>query len=558
MSLTKLNKDMAIIQKLDDEPNDVGGLSAADLKAKFDEGGLALQEYLNNVLLAELEAAGVLAILRTDDQSVLKYIRLSADKVLETSSDGVIWEATGSSGHVVLGPTGAELPQRARLQFANCEVTDTGTVTVVHGITGPQGIQGERGEQGIQGIQGERGPTGPSIVPSIDEYGVMSFSIQDSAIAPQSVSVRGPQGPQGVQGAQGAQGSRGPQGIQGVAGAQGIQGPQGETGPQGPQGPAGPTGPQGDTGPAGADGTSFVIQDVFPTLGELKAAYPTGNEYAYQVTAENGEIFIWSELAGDWVSLGALQGPQGPQGPVGPTGPQGAQGIQGPQGIQGIQGEQGPIGPEGPQGPAGVSGLDGKSAYTSAQEGGYTGTETAFNAQLAKVGEKLDVSGGTMTGPLILNANPTANLGAATKQYVDSGVGEAKAAASNAATAASNAASAAVNAQTTADTAKANAAAAQTTANSKASTVTYTVNVPVSWSENSAGGYMQSVTVSGILSTDNPMADVILGSDVDANALYLEAWACITRITTEAWSITLYANGDAPTTAFTCQLKAVR
>jgi hypothetical protein len=32
------------------------------------------------------------------------------------------------------------------------------------------------------------------------------------------------------------------------------------------------------------------------------------------------------------------------------------------------------------------------------------------------------LGGGTMTGPLILNANPGANLGAATKQYVDSGV----------------------------------------------------------------------------------------------------------------------------------------
>lgn len=69
---------------------------------------------------------------------------------------------------------------------------------------------------------------------------------------------------------------------------------------------------------------------------------------------------------------------------------------------------------------------------------------------------------------------------------------------------------------------------------------------------------MQTVTVNGILYEDNPIADVILGSDVDANALYLEAWACITRITTEAGSITLYANGDAPASAFTCQLKTVR
>ena len=45
MALTKFSKDMAIIAKLDDQPNDVGGLTAAQLKDKFDEGGKAIQEY---------------------------------------------------------------------------------------------------------------------------------------------------------------------------------------------------------------------------------------------------------------------------------------------------------------------------------------------------------------------------------------------------------------------------------------------------------------------------------------------------------------------------------
>lgn len=57
MALTKFEKDMGIIAKLDDEPNDVGGLTSAELKAKFDEGGKALQKYLNDVLLPELLAA---------------------------------------------------------------------------------------------------------------------------------------------------------------------------------------------------------------------------------------------------------------------------------------------------------------------------------------------------------------------------------------------------------------------------------------------------------------------------------------------------------------------
>lgn len=48
MAFTKNTDDMNIIQKLDDEPNDVGGLTATQLKAKFDEGGINLQDFIND------------------------------------------------------------------------------------------------------------------------------------------------------------------------------------------------------------------------------------------------------------------------------------------------------------------------------------------------------------------------------------------------------------------------------------------------------------------------------------------------------------------------------
>ena len=97
-------------------------------------------------------------------------------------------------------------------------------------------------------------------------------------------------------------------------------------------------------------------------------------------------------------------------------------------------------------------------------------------------------------------------------------------------------------------------------ANKKASTVTYTATITVfSWKYDATnGGFTQTVAVNGILATDNPIADVVLGADVEANALYLAAWALVTRITTADGSITLYANGKAPANAFTIQLKAVR
>lgn len=397
MAIKKFNKNMAIIAALDDEPNDVGGMTSAELKNKFDEGGKALQTYMNETLIPALENLGVeTAVLLPQNEAGFKYIRLNEDKVLEVSTDGKTWQATGSSGHLILGPDGQALPQRSRMQFTNGTVKDQNGVTVVTGIKGDKGEKGDKGDTGETGATGAQGPVGPTIVPSVDINGVMSFSLQNVTSPPQSVNVRGPQGPQGVQGEQGAQGARGPQGIQGVAGVQGPkgdQGAQGIQGPAGPQGPAGAQGPTGAQGPAGApgkDGTSLYIEDIYPTLAALRNAIPAGNDKMYMVEADR-ECYIWSEIENDWASVGKLQGPEGPQGPEGkqgvqgPKGDTGAQGPQGEQGIQGIQGVQGAIGPEGPQGPAGVKGTDGKSAYQTAVEAGYSGTETAFNTALKEV-----------------------------------------------------------------------------------------------------------------------------------------------------------------------------
>lgn len=128
-------------------------------------------------------------------------------------------------------------------------------------------------------------------------------------------------------GAQGPAGEKGDKGDTGATGATGPQGPKGDTGDTGPQGPKGDTGATGATGPAGADG-------ITPTIGA------NGNWYT-----------------GDTDTGVAAQGPQGETGP------------------QGIQG---------PQGDTGKDGADGKSAYQYAQEGGYTGTETAFAEKLAQ------------------------------------------------------------------------------------------------------------------------------------------------------------------------------
>ena len=366
-------------------PNVLNG-TPAENKAIFDRMVRQLIAQSYNELVDVLQEAGVEhAALLPENAAGFRYIRLNADKVLEVSTDGTTWQATGSSGHLILDADGEELPQRSRMQFAGCEVTDDGTKTIIHGVKGDQGETGATGPTGPQGPKGEKGDTGLAVIPSVDQdTGLMSFRLGEAGAVPAPVYVRGPQGPQGIQG------------------------------------------PKGDKG---NDGRSFEIEDVYPTLAALRTALPNGADGAYQVAA-SGELYIWSESNVDWVSIGALQGPQGPQGvqgvqgpagpqgETGPQGPQGEQGIQGPQGEQGPRGlqgpkgdtgetgergpkgETGPVGPTGPkgdpgeqgpqgeqgvqgvQGPAGPTGPEGKSAYQSARDGGYTGTEAEFNASL--------------------------------------------------------------------------------------------------------------------------------------------------------------------------------
>lgn len=59
MSIPKLTKDLAVIQKLSDLPNSTEGLSAGQLKAKFDEAPLYIQSWINEQLIPALTALNI-------------------------------------------------------------------------------------------------------------------------------------------------------------------------------------------------------------------------------------------------------------------------------------------------------------------------------------------------------------------------------------------------------------------------------------------------------------------------------------------------------------------
>lgn len=131
----------------------------------------------------------------------------------------------------------------------------------------------------------------------------------------------------------------------------------------------GDKGNTGETGPKGDPGNSYVVKGLYATLAALQAAHPTGSEGdAWFVgTSDSNVVYQWDVDKAAWVNAGALKGPKGDKG------------------DKGNPGEAG------------------KSAYEAAQDGGYTGTETAFNALLAQVGNKVDKS--TIVEVTLLAAN---------------------------------------------------------------------------------------------------------------------------------------------------------
>ena len=89
--IPELDDDLDIIQKLDDEPNDVGGLTAAQLKAKFDEGPNAIKRYINNELLPAISDT----VAEADVRAEAEQGRVAAEAARVTAEQGRASAETG-------------------------------------------------------------------------------------------------------------------------------------------------------------------------------------------------------------------------------------------------------------------------------------------------------------------------------------------------------------------------------------------------------------------------------------------------------------------------------
>ena len=148
----------------------------------------------------------------------------------------------------------------------------------------------------------------------------------------------------------------------------------------------------------------------------------------------------------------------------------------------------------------------------------------AVGTRIAEVGTRIDTlsgsvlhtSGGTMTGPIAMGGNPVTGLGtptgsgdAASKSYVDG------------------------------------------------KHVLRAATITTTW-KGSAAPYTQSVTVSGILSTDYPHITPVYSTTNSTAIAQKEAWAKVSKATTASGLITFTCFEEKPTTAIPIQIEVMR
>ena len=134
MSLPKFNEDIQIISKLADEPNDVGGLSANEFKAKFDEAGNLIKAFINDTLLPYLESVsgagdiGIANIPGLNDAATVQTALQELKTQLNNTSTGSIPDRSLPGEKLVTGAVGTNELANASVTFdkiANGAVNDS-------------------------------------------------------------------------------------------------------------------------------------------------------------------------------------------------------------------------------------------------------------------------------------------------------------------------------------------------------------------------------------------------------------------------------------------------
>ena len=356
VELELLDGDLNIIQKLDDEPNDVGGLTSAELKAKFDESGNIIKKYINETLIPAVLAEDA----TEESRKQAEAARVAAEQVRQTNeetrksneaarvtAEGNRATAEGTRANAETARVQNETERKtaeasrasAETARANAETQMAANETArQQAETQRQSNEAARQNAESQRVSAENARNVWEDYSASKAYAVgnkVAFAGSSylcikpcTGIAPPSAEYWRLIAAKGNQGATGPQGPAGPANaltigsvtsgkvasatITGEAPNQVLnlvleKGDKGDIGPTGPQGPQGPSGISVQT-----DGYVFFSVDE---NGNLICTY-TGDEVPPFRLREDGHLYIDMSTGND-IDLGNVTGEQGPQGPAG-------------------------------------------------------------------------------------------------------------------------------------------------------------------------------------------------------------------------------------------------
>lgn len=149
MELTKLDADLDVIQKLDDEPNDVGGMSAEELKKKFDEAPNVIKKYINEQLLP-----GIAQLLESLDEAKAGRDELQG-VVLNQIPDGTVTTAKLNTGAVTKEKLASEVQQEIGSHVKE-EHYAAGTLPVSERLAESAGLPAPAFAEGVMAVLSDK------------------------------------------------------------------------------------------------------------------------------------------------------------------------------------------------------------------------------------------------------------------------------------------------------------------------------------------------------------------------------------------------------------------
>ena len=109
MSIPRVTNELSTVSQLDDRPNDTGGLTAAELKAKFDKDSETLKAYINNTLVPYLESS--LAAAQLGIQTIPGFsaedVQTALEQIVQAMQD--VTQGSVTDGSITLAKLAADV-----------------------------------------------------------------------------------------------------------------------------------------------------------------------------------------------------------------------------------------------------------------------------------------------------------------------------------------------------------------------------------------------------------------------------------------------------------------